>query len=52
MADGVWLLGSLASLGFAGAALIFDSDRRLAVRAMVLAIIATVICGFPLTFSA
>jgi len=52
MADGVWLIGSLASLGLAGAALIFDSDRRIAVRAMVVAIIVTVICGIPLTVSA
>jgi hypothetical protein len=48
LADGTWLIGSLASFGFAFAAFIADSNRRSALVALAVAALIFLICGFPL----
>ena len=50
--DMAWLVGGLASFGFAVIALFADSDRRVGIVAMIVAIMVSLICGVPLMMSA
>jgi hypothetical protein len=50
--DTAWLVGGLASFGFAVAALVADSDRKVAIFAMIVAVMVCLICGVPIMVSA
>jgi hypothetical protein len=52
LTDTTWLIGGLGSFGFAVAGLVADSDRRTAFFALIVAIVAWLICGVPLMVSA
>lgn len=52
LVDTTWLICGLGSFAFALVALVADPDRRTAFFTMIVAIVAGLICGFPLMVSA
>lgn len=50
--DTTWLIGGLGSFGFAVAAIVADFDRKVAIFALWVSIVVSLICGIPLMVSA